>query len=139
MLGADDRAIIHAEGELKLEKLGPFNSARFLHIRGGDSPSNLDDVDDEYVSIYALDGDTLTLASNFDKQRDQKPSLDAYHRVKSSAPGSAQELLPSPPTGKEWKVVWNDEFDGPQLDESKWNRLGDSKRTGAGAGRKTLT
>jgi hypothetical protein len=42
-------------------------------------------VDDEYVSIYALDSDAWTPASNFDKQRDQKPSLDAYHRVKSSA------------------------------------------------------
>ncbi len=25
------------------------------------------------------------------------------------------------PKGKEWKLVWNDEFDGTALDESKWN------------------
>ena len=56
--GADDRAINHAEGDLKLGKLGSFNSARFFHIRAGDSSSNLDDVDDEYVSIYALDSET---------------------------------------------------------------------------------
>ena len=24
------------------------------------------------------------------------------------------------PEGYEWKLVWNDEFDGPELDESKW-------------------
>lgn len=36
--------------------------------------------------------------------------------------------LPQPPPGKQWKLVWSDEFDGPQLDESKWNRLGDWKR-----------
>jgi beta-glucanase (GH16 family) len=36
--------------------------------------------------------------------------------------------LPPAPTGKEWKLVWNDEFNGSQLDETKWNRLGDSKR-----------
>lgn len=23
------------------------------------------------------------------------------------------------PEGKEWKLVWNDEFDGPELDTSK--------------------
>ena len=25
------------------------------------------------------------------------------------------------PEGKEWKLVWNDEFDGPELDTSKWS------------------
>lgn len=38
------------------------------------------------------------------------------------------EKLPSVPGGKQWKLVWSDEFDGQKLDESKWNRLGDSKR-----------
>ena len=82
ILAGDDTVMIHAEGDLKLEKLGPFNSARFFHIRGGNSPSNLDDVDDVYVSIYSLDGDSWTVAANFDKQRDgQKPSLDVYRHV----------------------------------------------------------
>ncbi len=39
-----------------------------------------------------------------------------------------KELLPPAPTGKEWKLTWHDEFDGKQLDETKWNRLGDWKR-----------
>ena len=85
ILGADDRVVIHAEGDVKLEKLGPFNSARFFHIRGGDSPSNLQDVDEEFASIYVLDGETWTTASNFDKPRAQKPSLDVYRRVKATA------------------------------------------------------
>jgi len=38
------------------------------------------------------------------------------------------DQLPAPPSGKQWKLVWSDEFDGAQLDETKWNRLGDSKR-----------
>lgn len=38
------------------------------------------------------------------------------------------EFLPPAPTGRQWKLVWHDEFDGDKLDESKWNRLGDSKR-----------
>ena len=41
---------------------------------------------------------------------------------------TSTDVLPSAAPGKEWKLVWNDEFDGAALDESKWNRLGDSKR-----------
>ena len=32
--------------------------------------------------------------------------------------GHAPSLLPA---GKKWEMVWNDEFDGTKLDESKWN------------------
>ena len=86
ILSSDDSVVIYAEGDFKLEKLGPFTAARFSHIRGGNSPTNLDDLDDVYVSIYVLDGDSWTVASNFDKQRDsQKPGLDVYHHVKASA------------------------------------------------------
>lgn len=92
ILTADGSVVLYAEGDLKLEKLGPFSSARFYHIRGGSSASNLDDVDDVYSSVYSLDGDTWTMATNFDKQRDgQKPSLDAYKHLKAgAAPKSAK-------------------------------------------------
>ncbi|MCC7492766.1 MAG: glycoside hydrolase family 16 protein [Fimbriimonadaceae bacterium] len=30
------------------------------------------------------------------------------------------DTLPPAPAGQAWKLVWNDEFDGQQLDESKW-------------------
>ena len=39
-----------------------------------------------------------------------------------------QEFLPTLPAGQQWKLVWQDEFDGQVLDETKWNRLGDKKR-----------
>lgn len=42
--------------------------------------------------------------------------------------GPAKELLPAEPPGKHWKLIWHDEFDGPNLDETKWNRQGDWKR-----------
>ncbi len=32
-------------------------------------------------------------------------------------PGHAESCLPA---GKRWKLVWHDEFDGPELDRSKW-------------------
>ena len=31
--------------------------------------------------------------------------------------------------GKAWKLIWQDEFDDPKLDETKWNRL--ATRNGA--------
>jgi hypothetical protein len=86
ILGSDDSVVLHAEGDLKLEKQGPFSVARFVNIRAG-SASNLQDVDDVYTSIYTLDDDAWTMASGFDKQRDgQKPSVDVYHHVKAAAP-----------------------------------------------------
>ena len=85
IVGADDNVVIYAEGDLKLEKLGPFSSAKFYHIRGGPSAGNTQEVDDEYVSVYVLDEDTWTLSSNFDKQREnQKPGADVYKRVKAA-------------------------------------------------------
>jgi beta-glucanase (GH16 family) len=39
-----------------------------------------------------------------------------------------KDLLPPPSEGKQWKLIWHDEFDGAKLDETKWNRLGDWKR-----------
>ncbi len=41
---------------------------------------------------------------------------------------SAKEFLPPAPDGKAWKLIWHDEFEGKNLDETKWNRLGDWKR-----------
>lgn len=80
--GAEDRLVLYAEGDLKLDKLGPFNAAHFVNIRGGASASDLQDVDDQYVGVYRLEGDTWTMASNFDKEREgQKPSLDVYRRI----------------------------------------------------------
>ncbi len=36
--------------------------------------------------------------------------------------------LPQPPPGKTWKMIWNDEFDGAQLDETKWETPPDGAR-----------
>src|SRR5262245_25502753 len=50
-----------------------------------------------------------------------------------ASPASAQnnttnDFLPPLPAGKQWKLIWHDEFDSGTLDGSKWNRLGDWKR-----------
>jgi beta-glucanase (GH16 family) len=50
------------------------------------------------------------------------------------APVCAQTLdqstdyLPKLPKGQTWKLAWNDEFNGTQLDPAKWEIMGDSKR-----------
>ena len=46
-------------------------------------------------------------------------NLTACNMIATDAvEGRAPSLLPS---DKKWKLVWNDEFDGTALDESKWN------------------
>ena len=108
--GEDDQVGFVAKGDFKLEKLGPFKAARFFHIKAGQSASNLEDSDEEYVSIYRLDGDTWTLASYFDKERDQKPALEVYQRVKSP---TAQTLvideieMADVPQGATWFVCFD--------------------------------
>jgi hypothetical protein len=106
IVGADNEVVIYAEGDLKLDKLGPFNAAHFTHIRGGSSPNDLQDVDDDRTVIYMLDGDTWTLASEFDKDRGQKPTADAYHRVKASAQAATLVIdeveMAETPQGATW-------------------------------------
>src|ERR1035441_3071663 len=91
--GAEDRVVLYAEGDLKLDKLGPFNAAHFVNIRAGGSASDLQDVDEQYVSIYRLESDTWTMAANFDKDREQqKPSLDVYWGGKTRSQKHKSEL-----------------------------------------------
>ena len=39
-----------------------------------------------------------------------------------------KDTLPSAPQGKNWKMIWHDEFDGTKLDETKWVYRPDGKR-----------
>ena len=41
-----------------------------------------------------------------------------------------EDELPKPPAGKAWKMVWNDEFDGEQLDDTKWEIPEGKRRDG---------
>jgi len=42
LLQAEGRIILHAEGDLKLDKLGPFKVAHFVNIRAGGSATDLE-------------------------------------------------------------------------------------------------
>lgn len=48
-------------------------------------------------------------------------------------PAAAEEFadtLPAPPDGMEWKLIWNDEFSGNQIDWSKWDAPDSRRRDG---------
>ena len=69
---------LHAEGEVKAERLGPFKVAKFYNIQGGSSASDLQPVDDDRTVFYTMDGNELTVAENFDKERSQPPTVTKY-------------------------------------------------------------
>ena len=79
----DDETRLYAEGDVKIEKAGSFRVIVFHNIQAGTSKSDLSPIDDTYTSIYKLDEDSWTVATNFDRDRDQKPSLDIYKKAKS--------------------------------------------------------
>jgi len=45
-----------------------------------------------------------------------------------TGPDAAKQFLPPAPAGKQWRLLWCDEFSGAKIDESKWEILGDWKR-----------
>ena len=84
---ADGGTRLYAEGDLKLEKTGPFKTISFTNIKAGESSSDTNPVDDTYTSIYTMTDDGAWLVvMNFDKERDnQKPRLDVYRKIKPAA------------------------------------------------------
>lgn len=83
---AGDGAVrLMAKGDVKAEKLGPFNILKISDIEAGASASELQAINDDRISVYMLDDDKLVMASNFDKARNQqKPAADTYSREKSA-------------------------------------------------------
>jgi hypothetical protein len=77
---ADDGGI-YAEGDVKVETLGPFKTAKFYNIQGGRSPSDLQPVDDDRTVIYTLGDNEMTVAVNFDKERDEPPIATKFTKA----------------------------------------------------------
>jgi hypothetical protein len=72
---------IYAEGDVKVETLGPFKMAKFYNIQGGYTPSDLQPVDDDRTVIYTLGYNEMTVAVNFDKERDEPPMATRFTRA----------------------------------------------------------
>lgn len=81
-IAADDSVVFYAEGDVKIEKAGPFNAMKFFNIRAGRSAGEAESVDEERTVVYKLDYDTWTVAANFDRDRDERPALDVYKKAK---------------------------------------------------------
>ena len=83
----DGSTRLYAEGDVKLDKAGPFKTMNFINIKAGRSSDETDPIDDTYTSIYKMGEDeSFMLVTNFDKDRDsQKPSLDVYRKTKQTA------------------------------------------------------
>jgi hypothetical protein len=80
IVGTDGTTYLHATGDIKLEKCGSFSVMKVTNIKAGRSESELEPVDDDRSSVYQLGYDTWTMASNFDKEREQKPGIDVYRK-----------------------------------------------------------
>jgi hypothetical protein len=81
IVDADDKVVLIAKGDVKIEKLGPFKSIKFSNIQAGSKADELEAIDDDRVCIYTLSGNSFSLASNFDKERDAGAALDLYSKV----------------------------------------------------------
>lgn len=79
---SDKKVVLYAKGDVKLDKLGELKGASFIHIEGGANSDDLNPVDDDRHCVYVLDGDSLTLAMNFDRDREKGPRIDVYTRGK---------------------------------------------------------
>jgi uncharacterized protein (TIGR03067 family) len=79
----DGDTLIYAEGDVKLDKAGPFKTMVLSNIKAGQSPTQIDPIDDTFTSIYKLDGDVCLMVMNFDKERGEqfKPSLDVMRKA----------------------------------------------------------
>ena len=78
-----DELALYAKGEVKAEQAGPFKVAKFFKIEGGRSADDLQPVDDDRSVIYILNGNELTTAVNFDKEREEPPTLTKYKKSSS--------------------------------------------------------
>ncbi len=78
---SDGNTVLYAEGSVKVEKLSPFKSIKFFDIKAGRSATETESVDEVRQGIYQVEDGTWTLASNFDAERDQKPTVDVYSKV----------------------------------------------------------
>jgi hypothetical protein len=86
IVGADGEVRFFAKGAVAVQKLGPFQAVKVTDLQAGRSEDSTEAVDDERTSVFVVDGDTLTLASNFDKARaDQPPRVETYSRSKAAA------------------------------------------------------
>jgi len=68
-----------------------------------------------------------------------KDKDEAVRRAATEALEQITPTLPPAPNGKTWNLVWHDEFEGINLDETKWEVMPDAPRKGGWWMRKAIT
>jgi hypothetical protein len=92
LMSAEGELRFFAKGAASVQKLGPFQTLKISDIKAGQSEDSAETVDDERTSVFVLDGETLTLASNFDKVRaNQPPRTETYSRSKATAKAQPED------------------------------------------------
>ena len=105
LAASDGELRFFAKGIVKAEKLGTFNVLAISDIQGGTSADATEAVNDDRVTPYVLEEETLTLASNFDKVREkQKASLDVYTRVAGSKESASTSGSDAGQLVGDWKL-----------------------------------
>ncbi|MDB6023657.1 MAG: hypothetical protein JWQ04_3514 [Pedosphaera sp.] len=77
----DKKLVLIAKGDVKLDKCGDISSITFNHIEAGMKEDELSPVDDDRHCVYVLDGSSLTLALNFDRDREKGPRIEVYAKA----------------------------------------------------------
>ncbi|HWF17736.1 MAG TPA: hypothetical protein VG754_00625 [Verrucomicrobiae bacterium] len=78
---SDNKLMLHARGDVKLGKSSELTIATFENIEAGRSDDEWNEVNDDRHCVYFLDGDSLTLGLNFDKDREKGPRIEVYTRA----------------------------------------------------------
>ena len=69
------------KGNIKVETQGEFKTLLLRDMEGGQSENDLQSIDDPRSFVYITGWKTLTLASNFDRQRDnEEAELTVYRK-----------------------------------------------------------
>jgi hypothetical protein len=76
--------LLFAKGKVKVEKLGSFKLMKLTAIEGGYSETNLEATNDDRDILFMKGWNTLTLALNFDRERDgEQTEADTYTKAKN--------------------------------------------------------
>ncbi len=77
---ADGTLRLYAEGEAQVQSAGNIKVLLLKNIKGGQSESETQSIDEEFHAAFRVSGTTLFLTSNLDKERNESPRLDEYRR-----------------------------------------------------------
>ena len=82
IIDADKKTVLFAKGEVKVETRLSLNIVSFVHIEAGETASDVSPVEDDRHCVYFLDDDKLSIAIDFDKDRQKAPRVEVYAKVK---------------------------------------------------------